>query len=44
MLGEMDGWPHQVVDPNTTWEPYFTIDQPAATLWYHPHLLHKTGE
>ncbi len=42
--GEMDGGPHQVVDPNTTWKPYFTIDQPAATLWYHPHLLHKTGE
>ncbi|MDN6193765.1 MAG: multicopper oxidase domain-containing protein [Alkalibacterium sp.] len=42
--GEMDGGPHQVVEPKTTWEPYFTIDQPAATLWYHPHLLHKTGE
>ncbi|SFK72937.1 Multicopper oxidase with three cupredoxin domains (includes cell division protein FtsP and spore coat protein CotA) [Marinilactibacillus piezotolerans] len=42
--GEMDGGPHQVVEPDTTWEPYFTIDQPAATLWYHPHLLHKTGE
>ncbi|MDZ7835294.1 MAG: multicopper oxidase domain-containing protein [Alkalibacterium sp.] len=42
--GEMDGGPHQVVDPNTSWQPYFTIDQPAATLWYHPHLLHKTGE
>ena len=44
VAGEMDGGPHQVVDPNTTWEPYFTIDQPAATLWYHPHFLHKTGE
>lgn len=42
--GEMDGGPHQVVDPNTTWKPYFKIDQQAATLWYHPHLLHKTGE
>lgn len=42
--GEMDGGPHQVVDPNTSWQPHFTIDQPAATLWYHPHLLHKTGE
>lgn len=42
--GEMDGGPHQVVDPNTSWQPQFTIDQPAATLWYHPHLLHKTGE
>lgn len=42
--GEMDGGPHQVIVPNTIWEPYFTINQPAATLWYHPHLLHKTGE
>ncbi|GEK90201.1 multicopper oxidase family protein [Alkalibacterium putridalgicola] len=42
--GEMDGGPHQVVDPKSSWQPYFTIDQPAATLWYHPHLLHKTGE
>jgi FtsP/CotA-like multicopper oxidase with cupredoxin domain len=42
--GEMDGGPHQVLDPNTPWEPYFTIDQAAATLWYHRHLLHKTGE
>ena len=41
---EMDGGPHQIVVPNATWSPYFTIDQPAATLWYHPHLLHKTGE
>lgn len=44
VIGEMDGGPHQVIVPNTTWEPYFTVDQPAATLWYHPHLLHKTGE
>lgn len=44
VIGEMDGGPHQVIIPNTTWEPYFTIDQLAATLWYHPHLLHKTGE
>ncbi len=42
--GEMDGGPNQVIEPNTTWKPYFTIDQPAATLWYHPHILNKTGE
>lgn len=41
---EMDGGPHQMVEPNTTWKPYFTIDQPAATLWYHPHLMYTTGE
>ena len=40
----MDGGPHQVIEPNNSWEPNFRIDQPAATLWYHPHLLHRTGE
>ncbi|WP_256839523.1 multicopper oxidase family protein [Ornithinimicrobium faecis] len=33
----MDGGPHQMVEPGGTWEPTWTIDQPAATLWYHPH-------
>lgn len=42
--GEMDGGPHESIVHNSIWEPYFTIDQPAATLWYHPHLLSKTGE
>lgn len=42
--GEMDGGPHQIIEPNRDWQPYFTIDQPAATLWYHPHLLNQTGE
>ncbi|MFD2792089.1 multicopper oxidase family protein [Promicromonospora vindobonensis] len=33
----MDGGPHQEVDPGATWRPTWEIDQPAATLWYHPH-------
>lgn len=41
---DMDGGPYQVINPSTNWEAYFTIDQPASTLWYHPHVLHKTGE
>lgn len=44
VIAEMDGGPHQVIDAQSVWSPYFTIDQAAATLWYHPHLLHKTGE
>ncbi|MCT2584945.1 multicopper oxidase family protein [Actinophytocola gossypii] len=32
-----DGGPHQAVEPGATWSPSWTIDQPAATLWYHPH-------
>ncbi len=42
--GEQDGGPHSGIQPGSTWNPQFKIDQPAATLWYHPHLLHKTGE
>ena len=34
----MDGGPHQVVEPGATWSPSWRIDQPAASLWYHPHL------
>lgn len=33
----MDGGPHQMVQPGGSWQPHWTIDQPAATLWYHPH-------
>jgi blue copper oxidase len=32
-----DGGPHQPIAPGATWSPNWTIDQPAATLWYHPH-------
>lgn len=33
----MDGGPHQMVAPGATWSPHWTVNQPAATLWYHPH-------
>jgi FtsP/CotA-like multicopper oxidase with cupredoxin domain len=32
-----DGGPHQPIAPGQTWSPSWRIDQPAATLWYHPH-------
>lgn len=32
-----DGGPHQVVPSGGTWTPSWTVDQPAATTWYHPH-------
>jgi FtsP/CotA-like multicopper oxidase with cupredoxin domain len=40
----MDGGPHQEVDPGGTWRPTWQIDQPAATLWYHPHPHGVTEE
>ncbi|RYL94989.1 copper oxidase [Sporolactobacillus sp. THM7-4] len=42
--GSEDGGPHNEIAPGEKWHPHFTINQPAATLWYHPHLLQKTGE
>jgi FtsP/CotA-like multicopper oxidase with cupredoxin domain len=41
---EFDGGPHQVIRAGSDWNPRFTISQPAATLWYHPHLMGKTAE
>ncbi|OUZ12143.1 copper oxidase [Aeromicrobium sp. PE09-221] len=41
---EMDGGPHQVIEPGDLWSPTWTIDQPAATLWYHPHLHGATAD
>lgn len=41
---EMDGGPHQMIDPDATWSPEWAIDQPAATLWYHPHPHGETEE
>ncbi|MFE3444143.1 multicopper oxidase family protein [Nocardia sp. NPDC059180] len=32
-----DGGPHQTIEAGGTWSPEWTVDQPAATLWYHPH-------
>jgi FtsP/CotA-like multicopper oxidase with cupredoxin domain len=40
----MDGGPHQMVEPGGTWRPMWTIDQPAATLWYHPHPHGETEQ
>jgi FtsP/CotA-like multicopper oxidase with cupredoxin domain len=32
-----DGGPHQPIGAGEQWQPEWSIDQPAATLWYHPH-------
>lgn len=39
-----DGGPHQRISAGGSWEAPFTVDQPAATLWYHPHLMGTTAE
>jgi blue copper oxidase len=40
----MDGGPHQVINPGTTWNPTWVVKNDAATYWYHPHLHRKTSE
>lgn len=40
---EMDGGPHQMIADGDTWSPTWPIDQPAATLWYHPHPHGETA-
>ncbi|AWB82253.1 copper oxidase [Corynebacterium yudongzhengii] len=37
-----DGGPHSPIEPGETWSPRFGVDQPAATLWYHPHPHGRT--
>jgi FtsP/CotA-like multicopper oxidase with cupredoxin domain len=39
-----DGGPHQLIEPGETWSPEWTVDQPAATLWYHPHPHPATAD
>ena len=39
-----DGGPHSRIDPGATWVADFEIIQPAATLWYHPHLMGTSAE
>jgi len=41
--GDCDGGPQQVIGPGDTWHPTRGIDQPATTLWYHPHPHHETA-
>lgn len=40
----MDGGPHQIIPPNTIWQPYWIVKNDAATYWYHPHLHEMTEE
>ncbi|MEN1970647.1 multicopper oxidase domain-containing protein [Lentibacillus sp. N15] len=41
--GDKDGGPHSGIQPGESWTPEFKVEQPAATLWYHPHPEQETG-
>ncbi len=42
--GDIDGGPHQLVEPGATWRPVLPIRQPGATLFYRSHVHHATAE
>lgn len=41
--GNVDGGPQALIQPDSTRTVNFTVDQPAATCWFHPHTHGKTG-
>ena len=41
---DMDGGPHHPVGANEKMQVDFTVNQEAATLWFHPHALGTTAE
>jgi blue copper oxidase len=41
--GTADGGPQATIATSTRWQAEFTIEQAAATCWYHPHTHGKTG-
>ncbi|WP_448666043.1 multicopper oxidase CueO [Serratia plymuthica] len=41
--GDVDGGPQALIQPGTTRRVSFTVEQPAATCWFHPHTHGKTG-
>ncbi|WP_426510368.1 multicopper oxidase family protein [Dactylosporangium sp. McL0621] len=38
----MDGGPHRPIPSGGSFQAAWTVDQPAATLWYHPHPSERT--
>ncbi|CUA96188.1 multicopper oxidase family protein [Thiomonas bhubaneswarensis] len=41
--GDMDGGPQSIIAPGERRRVEFTLQQPAGTLWYHPHPDTRTG-
>lgn len=42
--GPMDGGPFILHPPGDQWRASFRVEQPAATLWFHPHPHGAIGE
>ena len=41
--GVVDGGPQLAMGPGELWQPRLSIEQPAATCWYHSHTHGRTG-
>lgn len=41
--GDMDGGPQSLIAPGGQRDVHFTLQQPASSLWYHPHPDTRTG-
>jgi len=41
---EQDGGPDNPIAAGGSFSPVLNLDQPAASLWFHPHPHSKTGE
>lgn len=41
--GDADGGPQAVIEAGQMWNTGFTLDQPAATCWFHPHTHGESG-
>jgi FtsP/CotA-like multicopper oxidase with cupredoxin domain len=39
---KVDGGPHHPIQAGGTYQAAWTVNQPAATLWYHPHPGERT--
>ena len=44
VTGDIDGGPHGEIQPGDSQIITLQADQPAATLWYHPHVHEATAE
>ncbi|HFF1619898.1 TPA: multicopper oxidase CueO [Yersinia enterocolitica] len=41
--GDVDGGPQALIQPGAKRQVAFTVEQPAATCWFHPHTHGITG-
>lgn len=44
LSGNADGGPDKVLKPGESKTIHFTVQQEAATLWFHPHPMHETAK